>query len=199
MKITTFISIMMLSLVMAPCALAQSEYRWTASVHLGTTDLDTLTSAGGSSNGPGINYDGALSGDSSHWAISLAYEFLPWLGARAMFERATGFDMIGRCPAGMVCATIFRPDLIDQADLESWTLAAQPRFHFNDQLSIHGILGLSFWDISTDGVLPGDSGTDFTVGAGITWRPAPRVELGLEYQYADFDYDAYRFNLGFRF
>ena len=196
MKITTFISIMMLSLVMAPCALAQSEYRWTASVHLGNTDLSTLTKRDGSLDGPGFNFDGVVRGDQSHWAISLAYEFLPWLGARAMFERATGFDMVNRCPAGRVCATIYLPD---RADLESWTLAAQPRFHFNDQLSIHGILGLSFWDISTDGVLPGDSGTDFTVGAGITWRPAPRVELGLEYQYADFDYDAYRFNLGFRF
>ena len=192
-KINRFLlALLLLSTVST--GVAQDDFHWTLSAHGGNVDLDMLTK--GSVEGPGAIFWGQIDDDQSHLGASLTFDAMHWLGLRAMFERATGFDMVNRCPRDAVCPLIA---LSDRAELESWTLAALPRFHVNDEMSVYGIVGAQFWDVSTRGVLPGDSGTELAVGAGVGWRPMPRVELGLEYQYADLDFNAWRLNIGVRF
>jgi opacity protein-like surface antigen len=175
-------------------AVAQDEYRWTVSAHAGNVDLDMVTR--GSAGGAGAPFWGRIDDDRSHLGVSLTFDAMHWLGVRAMFERATGFDMVNRCPPGVACPLVA---LHDRADLDSWTLAALPRYQIHDEVSIYGIVGAQYWDVSTGGVLPGDSGTEFAVGAGVGWRPTPQLELGLEYQHANLDFNAWRFNIGVRF
>ncbi len=169
--------------------LVWAEHRWTLAAHLGNADLDGLTRNAG-------QFLGDIDDDNTSLGSSLAYEIKPYLGVRAMYERATGFGMVNRCPSGAVCPAVL---ITDRGDLDAWSLAALPRLRLNDRWSVYGIVGALFWDISTDGQLPGDSGTELTAGAGIGWRPTPRFEFGLEYQHADFDYNAWRLNFGLRF
>lgn len=179
-----------LLLATASAGMAQDDFlRWSVAAHAGTIDLDVLTK---DDNG----FWGQIEQDRSHLGVSLAFDAAHWLGFRAMLERATGFGMGNRCPPDVVCPQVA---VTDEADLISWTLAALPRYHLKDEFSVYGIVGAQFWDVNADGALPSDSGTEFAVGAGVGWRPMPRVELGLEYQHTDLDFDALRFNIGYRF
>lgn len=179
----------LLLLVAGSVSVARAEQPWTLSAHLGDADLDGFTKGAS-------GFLGQIDDDNVSLGISLAYEIAPFLGVRAMYEHANGFDMRNSCAPGYSCAAVF---ITDRADLDSWTLAALPRYHLNDQWSVYGILGVWIWDIDTDGVLPSGSGSEFTAGAGIAWRPSSRIEVGVEYQHANFDYDALRLNLGVRF
>jgi opacity protein-like surface antigen len=173
---------LMAILILVPGAgqFAHAEHDWTVAVHAGQADLDVRTVGDHS-------LEGRIDDDSSIVGISLAYQFIRPLSVRLMYERATGFDGYSTgCPAE-VCITALIPD---SADLDIWTLAATPRLHLNEQWSLYGVIGASRFNISTSGQLPGDSGTEFTVGAGVAWRPAPQFELGLEYQHAGIDYNA---------
>lgn len=169
---------------------ALAERPWSIAGHVSEVDLGTTSSETVDA------FLGDVDDSRSGFGLSLSYRFLDNLGVRLMYERSTGFDMTNLCPPGATCPQVL---ITDEADLDAWTLAATPRLPLTDHFSMYGIAGATHWDISTTGTLPGDSGTDLTVGAGASWQPGEHFEVSLEYQYADFDYDAWRASLGFRF
>jgi len=175
-------------LLASPLALAQGD--WTISGHLGVVDVDHEISA----DPPWWT---AVNDSEPAYGISATYKFLPQLGVRLMYEQARGLKSHNVCPPGGACAAIF---IREDANLRVWSLAAMPRIPLTEAFSIYGTVGLSRWNLSVSGdQLPGDSGSDLTLGAGASWNPYPRVEVGLEYQFIDFNYNGARLNLGYRF
>lgn len=175
---------------------AFAERPWSIAGHLGAVDLSTTSSETLGVGGFMGGFLGKVDDSSTSYGLSLAYRFHQHLGLRLMVERSTGFEMVNRCPPGAVCPAVL---IRDRGDLDTWTLALTPRVSLTGQFSLYGLVGVTHWDISTGGSLPGDSSTDFTIGGGIGWQLAEFLEFGLEYQWADFDYNAWRMNAGFRF
>jgi len=115
---------------------------------------------------------------------------------RAMYERADDLDARNVCPPGATCPAVA---IRGRGDFSAWQLAAMPRYRLSRDWALFGTLGAMYWELDRDKVLPGDSGTEFVYGAGVSWRASRRVELGLEYQHAGVDFDALRLNAGMRF
>jgi opacity protein-like surface antigen len=175
--------------VMSQPAVAQGP--WTAAVHFGGAEVDRLIT----STDEGAWWS-RVDDRRAALGASVAYDFLPMLGVRLMYERGPDYAAENVCPPGATCAAVA---IGEEMDFTAWHLAAVPRIALAPDWSLFGTLGAMRWKLRQDTILPGDSGTEFTYGAGLAWRITPSVELGLEYQRSGIDYDTLRFNLGMRF
>jgi opacity protein-like surface antigen len=173
--------------VVSPPVWAQGP--WSAAVHVGVAEVDRLVT----DDGPWWN---RVDDRRAVLGASLAYDFLPMLGVRLMYERGHEYEAENACPPGAACPTVA---IREEMDFTAWHLVAVPRVALAHDWSLFGMLGAMRWKLRQDSILPGDSGTEFTYGAGLAWRVTATVELGLEYQRSGVDYDALRFNLGMRF
>lgn len=187
-------SIMKNCLLVLPVAVsgwqaANAQEPWTASVHVGSVDVSRLVR----DSGP---WWSEVDDDTAALGVSLAYDVAPMLGLRVMYERADDLAAANQCPPDAICPAVA---IREEVDFTAWHAAVVPRYTLAPDWSIFGTLGAKRWEIERDDILPDDSGTEFSYGAGITWRAMPRVEVGLEYQGSAVDYDAVRLNLGWRF
>lgn len=162
---------------------------WSAALHLGTADVNRLVT----DSGPWWN---DVDDDATALGVSLAYDLSPMLGLRVMYEEANSLRGDNTCPPGAFCPAVV---IREEVDFSAWHAALLPRYEFAPGWTVFGILGAQRWELDRDERLPGDSGTDFTYGAGVTWQFLPRVEVGLEYQASQVDYEAVRLSLGYRF
>lgn len=166
-----------------------AQNSWTASVHVGAADVNRLVK----DSGP---WWSDVDDEAAALGVSLAYDLYPMLGFRVMYEQANGLDAVSECPPGIVCAAVI---IREEVDFRGWHAAVVPRYEFARDWFVFGTVGAKRWKLEREDILPDDSGTEFTYGAGITWQAIPRVEGGLEYQNSEMDYDAIRLNLGYRF
>jgi len=176
------------SLVVLPTS-AQSERPWSVSVHAGSANVDRLVRESGPWWSDVDDRRAAL-------AIGVGYDPLPVLGLRALYERANGFDALNVCPDGQACPAV---SISEDMDFSHWQVVLEPRYPMTNEWSLFASLGVMDWRLSRDDVLPGDSGTDFVYGAGVTWRTTGQIELRVEYQRSGVDYDAFRLGGALRF
>lgn len=170
------------------CASAQDK-PWSAVLHLGSADVNRLVT----DSGPWWN---DVDDDATALGVSLGYDVSPMLGLRVMYEEANNLRGDNTCPPDAICpAVVIREDV----DFSAWHAAVLPRYEFAPDWTVFGILGAQRWELDRDDRLPDDSGTAFTYGAGVAWQALPLVDVGLEYQASDVDYDAVRLNLEYRF
>lgn len=162
---------------------------WVLSGHVGSVEVDRL-----------VRDDGAwwAAVDDRRTAVGLAlsHEPLAMFGMRLLYELAQGVRSTNRCPDNGACPAIL---IREEVELEAWQFALVPRFQLGRNFSLFGTLGAMYWKLNNDELLPGDSGTEFVYGAGLTWLGAGDIEIGLEFQAADVDYRVLRLNLGLRF
>lgn len=162
---------------------------WIISLHGGQTEIDRTVRSDG-------DWWNRIDDDRSSLGASLGYDFIPELGVRLMYERATGFAGVNQCPPGMVCPAVV---LFDEADADLWSLAVVPRWYVTPTWSVFGTAGVTRWKLSTNNVLPGGSGTEVTYGIGTSWLASPNVEIGVEFQRSEMVHETVRLNLGWRF
>lgn len=170
-------------------SVALAETPWTLSGHIGNAKIDRLVQE----TGP---WWSEVDDRATALSLSLAYDFMPTLGMRVLYERAEDMEALNRCPAGATCPAIA---FSEDQEFSAWQLALVPRFPVTRELSVFGTLGVLDWKLRQDGVLPGDSATSFLYGAGATWRASELLELSVEYQRANADYEAIRVGFGIRF
>ena len=168
---------------------ARADGPFRASLHLGAAEVDRVIR----SSGP---WWSSVDERNTALGISLGYDYSPNLGFRVMYERGNDYATVNVCPPNASCPTIA---IQEEMDFSAWHFVALPRFSLNREWSLYGIAGAMSWNLDRDRILPKDSGTEFTYGAGISWLMSPRLELGFEYQASGIDYDVYRFNVGTRF
>jgi len=183
------LSLALLAAICCAPAAAQAPSPWQATVHVGMLEVDRL-----------VRDDGAwwtrVDDRKTAPGLSFSYDATPLLRVRAMYERADDLDARNVCPPGATCPAVA---IRGRGDFSAWQLAAMPRYRLSRDWALFGTLGAMYWELDRDKVLPGDSGTEFVYGAGVSWRASRRVELGLEYQHAGVDFDALRLNAGMRF
>lgn len=162
---------------------------WIVSAHGGQTDVDRLIRSD-------AEWWNRVDDDSSSFGISAGYDFIPELGVRLAYERATGLTGTNRCPAGQVC-----PELVirDDFDADLWSLTVVPRWYVTGNWSVFATAGVTHWDIGSGTELPGGNGTEAALGLGTSWLATPELELGLEFQRSDMDHETWRLNVGWRF
>ena len=74
------------------------------------------------------------------------------------------------------------------ADAKTFELSGVGTFPVSPGFSIFGKLGIHRWDVDVSGVLPGfagtmsESGTDWTIGAGVQWNFSPKASARFYYQ-----------------
>lgn len=170
-------------------AVALAETPWTLSGHVGNIKADRLIQDTGL-------WWSEVDDRATALGLSLSYDFMPTLGMRVLYERADDIEALNRCPAGATCPAIA---FSEEQDFSAWQLALVPRYPVTREFSVFATLGVLDWKLRRDGVLPGDSGTSFLYGVGGTWRASELLELSVEYQRADVDYEAFRVGFGIRF
>ncbi len=168
---------------------ALAETPWTLSGHVGNVEADRLVQDTG-------QWWAEVDDRGTALGLSLAYDFMPTLGMRVLYERADDIEAINRCPPDTPCPAIA---FSEAQDFSAWQLALVPRYPVTREFSVFATLGVLDWQLRRDGVLPGDSGTSFLYGAGASWRASELLELSVEYQRADVDYAALRVGVGIRF
>ncbi|TCO75888.1 porin family protein [Chromatocurvus halotolerans] len=171
-----------------PSASAQDK-PWSAALHVGVAEVSRRVT----DSGPWWN---DVDDDATALGVSLGYDVLPMLGVRVMYEEADNLRGVNTCPADAICPAVV---IREEVGLRSWHAALLPRYEFAPDWTVFGTLGAQRWKLDRDDVLPDDSGTAFTYGAGVTWQFLPRLDVGLEYQSSQVDYDAVRLSLGYRF
>lgn len=176
-------------MLIAPWQSSFAAGDWIVSLHGGQTKVDRLIRSEG-------QWWNQVDDDSFSFGASLAYDFIPEMGVRLMYERATGLLGANRCPPGQTCPAVA---VDEDTDADLWSLAAVPRWYVTSNWSLFGTVGIAKWRLRTDDILPGDSGTDFSYGVGTSWLVTPEFELGLEYQRSEIDHQTLRVNLGWRF
>jgi len=179
----------LLAVICCAPAAAQAPSPWQAAVHVGTIEIDRLVR----DSGP---WWARVDDRKTTPGLSFTYDVTPILGVRAIYERADDLDARNVCPAGATCPAVA---IRGRSDFSAWQLAAVPRYRLSRDWALFGTLGAMYWKLDRDEVLPGDSGTEFVYGAGVSWRATGDVEFGLEYQHAGVDYGALRLNVGMRF
>lgn len=162
---------------------------WSAALHAGVADVNRLVTDGG----PWWN---DVDDDAANLGVSLAYDLSPMLGFRVMYEEASNLRGVNTCPSDTICPAVV---IREEVDFSAWHAALLPRYGFAPGWTVFGTLGAQRWELDRDDILPDDSDTAFTYGAGVTWEVLPRVDVGLEYQASQVDYEAVRLNLGYRF
>lgn len=167
---------------------ALADGKWSAALHLGNAAVDRLVQDGGA-------WWSQVDDNSAALGVSLAYEYSPLLGVRLLYEQAADLAAGNRCPPGETCPAIA---IDEEVDLSTWQIAAMPRLPLGPDWSLFGTLGAMRWKLHQDNILPGDSGTEFVYGLGLAWQ-AERIRIGVEYQRAGIDLDAFRLSLGVRF
>jgi len=169
--------------------LVAAQDRWVLSAHAGSTDIDRLIT----DRGP---WWSSVDDDQVGLGVSVTYEWDSWLGLRLLYEEADGFEAQNRCPPNRPCPALA---FDEKVDLTAWQLAAVPRWRVGPEWSVFGTAGALAWKVKRDRLLPGDSGTHFVYGGGLTWHISDRIDFGLEYQRSTVDYQSLRVNLGARF
>lgn len=167
---------------------ALADGKWSAALHLGNHTVDRLVEDSGS-------WWSQVDDSSAAYGLSLAYEHSPVLGLRLMYERAGDLAAENRCPPGQACPAVA---IDEEVDFTAWQIAVVPRLALGLNWSLFGTLGAMRWELRRDDILPGDSGTELVYGLGLAWR-GQRLEMGVEYQRADIDLDAFRLSAGIRF
>lgn len=162
---------------------------WTLAVHGGTAELDRLVKGNGA-------WWAQVDDDEAALGLSLDYALTPMLGLRVMYEQADDLVAANVCPTGSVCPLVA---ISEETDYSAWHLALVPRYALSPNWTAFGVIGAMDWELDSAGVLPGDSGTEFTYGVGLDWRATDVLNVTLEYQSSGVDYDALRFGLGVRF
>lgn len=168
---------------------AAADGRWSVSASVGTIELDRTA------KGSDIWW-ADIDDRSTGWGLNAGYLLHPRLGIRVGYERADDYDSFNQCPPATPCPALA---IEEKVDFTAWHLAALPRFELGQGWAVYGVLGVMDWDIRGANLLPGDSGTAFRYGAGLSLQFGDMYELGLEYQAADIDYQAFRVNIGLRF
>lgn len=168
---------------------ARADGPFRASLHLGATEVDRVIR----SSGP---WWSSVDERNTALGVSLGYDYSSNLGFRVMYERGNDYATVNVCPPNASCPTVA---IQEEMDFSAWHFVALPRFALNRDWSVYGLAGAMSWNLDRDRILPKDSGTEFTYGAGVSWRMSSRLELGFEYQASGIDYDVYRFNVGTRF
>ncbi|SRR6056297_561238 len=182
-----FSSLPLIALVLSSAS-AQDK-PWSAALHVGTADVNRLVT----DSGPWWN---DVDDDATALGVSLGYEVSPMLALRVMYEEANNLRGDNTCPPDAICpAVVIREDV----DFSAWHAAVLPRYEVAPGWTVFGILGAKRWELERDDILPDDSDTVFTYGAGVSWQAVPLVDVGLEYQASEVDYDAVRLNLEYRF
>lgn len=175
------------------CSLGSSvslaEMPWTLSGHIGNVKADRLVQDTGL-------WWSEVDDRATALGLGLSYDFMPTLGLRVLYERADDIGALNRCPAGATCPAIA---FSEEQDFSAWQLALVPRFPLTRELSVFATAGVLDWKLRRDGVLPGDSGTSFLYGAGATWRATELLELSVECQRANVNYEGVRVGFGIRF
>ncbi|MFU8896757.1 MAG: hypothetical protein ACNA8J_10250 [Gammaproteobacteria bacterium] len=162
---------------------------WVLSGHVGSVEVDRLVRDKGA-------WWAEVDDRRPAFGLALSHEPLSMFGMRLLYERAQGVRSTNRCPDNGTCPAIL---IREEVDLEAWQFVLVPRLQLGRNISLFGTLGALYWELNSDDLLPGDSGTDFVYGAGLTWLGARDIEIGLEFQAADVDYRVLRLNLGLRF
>jgi len=183
----TTLALLLYGAMAAQPANAQGPFR--ASLHLGAAEVDRVIRSGGP-------WWSSVDERNTALGISLGYDYSPNLGFRLMYERGNDYATANLCPPNATCPTVA---IQEEMDFSAWHFVALPRFALNREWSVYGIAGAMSWNLDRDRILPKDSGTEFTFGAGVSWLRSSRLELGFEYQASGIDYDVYRFNVGTRF
>lgn len=167
---------------------ALADGKWSAALHFGNAAVERLLEDGGA-------WWSQVDDNSAALGISLGYQYSPMLGVRVMYERAADLAAGNRCPPGQACPAIA---IDEEVDFSAWQVAAVPRLPIGQDWSLFGTLGAMHWKLHQDDILPGDSGMELIYGLGLGWQ-GERIELGVEYQRAGVDLNAFRMNAGVRF
>lgn len=92
-------------------------------------------------------------------------------------------------------------DRIAEAEADGWTAAALLRFPLTDTTSLHGKVGMLFWDAdvrAADEVSEAVDDSDLFYGVGLDFRVGPMLSLIVEYVRYEIDIDGSNFALPLR-
>lgn len=176
------------SLLLATATQVQAQEGWRVGVHGGQTEVDRLVQDSGL-------WWNDLDDDAFTYGASLGYDFSRNLGMRVMYERTNSLSGTNVCPTDAICPAIV---LKESEEAQLWSAALLPRMYLTDDLSVFGSIGASHVEVDSGDTLPGDDDTELSYGAGISWEPAERLRVGLEYQRSEFEHDTLRVNFGWR-
>ena len=177
-----------LCLALLAGAPAAAQGPWSLTAHVGTVEIDRLA------RDPGAWW-ADIDDRGTAMGLSVGYDMNPTLGIRLLYERANDLRSVNVCPPGATCPAIA---IREEVDFTAWQLALVPRLPLTQAWSLSGTLGIMDWKLRRDDILPTDSDTSLVYGVGFAWRSGA-IELGLESQRADVDYDGLRFSAGVRF
>jgi hypothetical protein len=188
MRITTIALFLSACLALLGSLPAAAQGPWSLAAHVGSLEIDRVVR----DSGP---WWADIDDRSTAMGLSVGYEMNPTLGVRLLYERASDLRSSNVCPPGATCPSIA---IREEVDFTAWQLALVPRLPLTRNWSLFGTLGIMDWKLRRDNLLPTDSDTTLSYSVGFGWRTG-LVELGLEYQRADVDYDGLRFSAGVRF